>query len=257
MKTTTAIIEIDKLHPTLEDGMFRLLDSYFDGVDRKRFENDLREKRWAVILMDDDSKIHGFSTLTILETVVDGRDVKAFYSGDTIIATGARKMFSLEREWLPFVFARALAEPRRDWYWFLISKGFRTFKYLPVYFKSFWPSPDADTPCGERKILDALASTKFGGDYDPRTGVVSISGDYALKNAYSEIVESEKNKKFARFFAKKNPEWQCGAQLACLAKLTLDNLSPVARKLVDARRSAERGPGLTPGTFPTSSATPR
>ena len=66
--------------------MYGLLQAYFCGTDRDRFDADLREKEAVFLLRDADSgRIHGFSTLMRMTACIDGKEIVAFFSGDTIV----------------------------------------------------------------------------------------------------------------------------------------------------------------------------
>src|SRR5580658_6869411 len=67
--------------------MYELLSAYFLGTSRELFERDLSEKEAIVLLRDrKDRNIQGFSTLMRLSAEIDGREVVAFFSGDTMFA---------------------------------------------------------------------------------------------------------------------------------------------------------------------------
>ena len=52
------------------------------------------------------------------------------------------------------------ARPRAEFYWFLISKGYKTYRFLPLFFREFYPRHDAPTPAWAKEILDALGRHK-------------------------------------------------------------------------------------------------
>lgn len=106
--------------------MFDLMTQYFDGVNKEKFYADLTDKKWVIVLRDPNTgEIGGFSTITLMNAEVGCRNIKAFYSGDTIIDKNSRKPFSLEKEWTPFVFSHVFSDPEALWYWFTVCKGFR------------------------------------------------------------------------------------------------------------------------------------
>ncbi len=232
MKVSSQVIEVKDLTFRQERGMLQLMRRHFCGVRKESFARDLHEKRWAVVIAGVDGAVRGFTTLTTMEADVCGRKVKAFYSGDTIVDRRHWSIFSIERAWTPFVFRIVLAEPECRWFWFFVSKGYRTFRYLPVHFKRYWPAPGRRKHCFESRLLDALAEARFGNSYDPCTGVVGCGGGYRLRDGVGDIGESEMKRRDVRFFIEKNPEWRSGAQLACLAELSLDNLRPPVLKLL-------------------------
>ena len=58
-----------------------------------------------------------------------------------------------------------------DLYWFLISKGYKTYRFLPVFFHEFYPRWDVPTPSWARAMLDAVARALFPEDYDGEKGI--------------------------------------------------------------------------------------
>src|SRR5437660_7572865 len=68
------------------DQMYSLLAAYFSGTRRGQFESDLAEKEAVILLRDaNGGPVQGFSTFMRIAASIDGRDVVAFYSGDTIV----------------------------------------------------------------------------------------------------------------------------------------------------------------------------
>jgi hypothetical protein len=65
-------------------------------------------------------------------------------------------------------------DPLTRLYWLLLVKGHRTFRYLPVFGKSFYPHWSFDRS-DLRPLADALALELCPDDYNPRTGVMEFS----------------------------------------------------------------------------------
>ena len=227
------LVETKQLSAHQTGAMFGLMEQYFEGVDREKFRADLLEKRWAIVLRDPESMaVKGFSTITLMETVVAGQAVKAFYSGDTIIDRACWSPFSLEKEWTPLVFSHVLADPDSLWYWFMVCKGFRTYKYFPVHFHQFYPSPDQPMPAFERQVLEALATSRFGQHYRPESFVISCPADYRLRPGVGDISSEKSKNRYIHFFETSNPGWLTGEELACLTPLRLDNIKSALRRFL-------------------------
>ena len=157
------------------DAMFALYTTYFATADRVTFERDLAEKDWVILLCGDDGGIEGFSTL--MRTRIGGATV--FFSGDTIVAKHRWGTFDLPRTWSRHVFAEA--EGEGDAYWFLISSGYRTYRFLPLFFRNFFPRDAALKP-----LLDEIAAAKFGDAYDARSGVIRLATPAPLREGISD-----------------------------------------------------------------------
>jgi hypothetical protein len=79
--------------------MVRLLDAHFEGVTRDVFERDLAGKDWA-LLIEEDGRLRGFSTLHLYETQHAGEAFTVVYSGDTIVERDAWGSSALARCWI-------------------------------------------------------------------------------------------------------------------------------------------------------------
>ncbi len=226
------IITVDQLTPDLLEGMFKLMSEHFSGVKYASFEHDIYEKEWVALLRDSTGSVGGFSTMTIMKANVQGQPVRALYSGDTIVAERFRQLFSLERMCMPFIYRRVLQKPQFRWYWFIICKGYRTYRYLPVHFRRYWPAPGITTPPFEQEVLNVLAEMRFGNSFNPETGIIAAPDDYVLRDGIGDITQRELQKPHTRFFADINPGWKTGEQVACLVELLPENLHRMSWRMV-------------------------
>lgn len=225
------VIEVTSLRTLQRDQMFELMGRYFEGLDRGHFEDDLNEKQW-VVMLNNDGRLCGFSTLCATEDTVCGEPVRAFFSGDTIVDRDHWGSLALENAWAKFVFLHVAEDPGYRWFWFLICKGYRTFRYLPVYFKHYYPRPGHALPGFERRVLDQLAGKRFGDHYCAETGIIHAPLDYKLRPGVGDIADRELRNPAIAFFQEKNPHWRQGAELACLAELNASNLTPAASRFI-------------------------
>jgi hypothetical protein len=113
-------------------------------------------------------------------------------------------------------------------YWLLITSGFRTYRFLPVFWKEFWPRHDSPALPA---ILIAMASERFGRRYDPAAGIVRLAAPQVLRNGLAEIPPSRLGNPHVQFFARVNPGHARGDELACLCPLTRANQTPAGCKL--------------------------
>ena len=225
--------------PTADRAAMRaLMAAAFRGFDPACFERDLEDKPWAIVLRDAAGLIAGFSTLDLMTANIDGRVIRAVYSGDTIIATHHRATTALPRAFLRFLAVHTtIAADAADWFWFYVCKGFRTYRFLPLFYRNFHPHPDRAMPDFERKVMDGLARRRFGNDYDAATGVVRVAGDYALADT-ADLTPARMADPFVRLFATRNPGWPRGEELVCLAPLDMDNLLERPRRWLEEEIAA-------------------
>lgn len=228
------VVGIHDLTSIQRDEMYSLMDSYYDNLSKQVFERDLSEKKDVVILRDGpNGAIKGFSTLRLLEQTVDGNPVTALFSGDTILDRGYWGTDELIKCWGKYAFSLIDQMQGKELYWFLMSKGYRTYRFLPVFFNEFYPRRGVDFPQREKRILDAFASSKFPDNYDPNTGVISFNGKKdRLKEGIAEIDEARMKNADIQYFAERNPRWYQGDELACLVRLTKNNFNRIAHRVM-------------------------
>jgi len=217
--------------------MYRLFETYFSGTNRTQFETDLAEKDMVFLLRDSVSgEIQGFSTSMRLSARIQDQDVVAFFSGDTIVARDYWGNSLLSRLWSQTVFAQAdlitLAHPATRVFWYLICSGYRTWRFLPVFFREYWPNMSAPTPPWQQEILDTLGRQKFGDHYIPGAGVVRLPSATPLRSGVSDITELKLIDPQVAFFARMNPGHVHGDELACLTEIVRTNLTKAGERMV-------------------------
>lgn len=223
--------------------MFALLDRYFEGVTPAQFAHDLDEKDW-VLRIRRDGRLVGFTTLQLYPTSMNGACAQVLYSGDTIMAPEAWGSPVLARGWIALVRALQRMHPERRWYWLLLSSGFRTYRFLPVFWRDFWPRHDAEPPTEVRDALCALATARFGRAYDATAGVVRFTHPQRLRGALADVPDGRVDDPHVRCFLRHNPGWAQGDELVCLTELSDANLTAAGVRMVrsDARRTAAPPP---------------
>lgn len=219
--------------------MYRLLETYFARTSRAQFDADLAEKEFVMLMRDAESgKIQGFSTAMRLTAQVDDQDIVAFFSGDTIVAREYWGNTLLSRLWAHTVFSVAdsiiAAKPAARIYWFLICSGYRTWRFLPVFFREFYPNPTTPTPPHLQQLLDTLGWQKFGNQYLPGQGVVRLRSAAPLRPGISDVTMEKLHDPNVAFFVRKNPGHIRGDELACLTEVSRANLTRAGARMVAA-----------------------
>ncbi|HEY4415604.1 MAG TPA: hypothetical protein VGO57_07930 [Verrucomicrobiae bacterium] len=215
------------------DEMFALLSRHFAGVTRMQFEADLSEKTW-VILLRRDGRLVGFSTLLAQAGAFNRQPITAIYSGDTIVAPEAWGTTTLSRAWIACV--RRLREnyPNRKCYWLFLTSGFRTYRFLPVFWREFYPRFDAPTPPNLKQLQDDLAQDRFGGQYQAVEGIVRFKNPQQLREGLRNIADGRMTDPHIAFFISKNPGHAAGDELVCLTELSDDNLTAAGRRMIES-----------------------
>jgi hypothetical protein len=242
MRLTADLADVANLTPTERDSMYALMAAHYAGVRRAAFESDLAEKRWVICLHDPScGRMCGFSTQTILTAEVDGEPVKALFSGDTIIDRDYWGDHALTGCWGRLALALIDAFDGEEFYWFLISQGYKTYRFLPVFFHEFYPRHDVAAPRRVRAVIDALAGERYPDAYDPVRGVVRAGPrSYRLRPGVAEITPERLRDRHVRFFHDRNPGHACGDELCCLAPLTRANFTPAAYRVISLPSSGKR-----------------
>lgn len=233
--------------------MFYLLQRHFSGVRIDVFQADLREKNWALLLRDGAGELKGFSTIlfyTIMEPEpkpdansaipghpeLDSLDdcaspISIVYSGDTIMDPSAWSSMALAKSWIEAINTLKTVYATGSLYWFLISSGYRTYRFLPVFWKEFYPRYDAPTAPQIQRLMDVLARDKFGDRYDAGAGVVRLNHPQTLRDSLASIPEERLTDPHIEFFARKNPTHVQGDELVCLTKICEENLTRAGRRM--------------------------
>ncbi|MBW8887697.1 MAG: hypothetical protein JF616_08065 [Fibrobacteres bacterium] len=217
--------------------MFLLLDRHYANASWEGFREDLAEKTWVILLKDGD-ELAGFSTQLLMETRFEGELLSVVFSGDTIIDPAHWGSPELQTSFAALLDRLHRGRPDRRLFWFLISKGFRTYRILPIYFLDFHPRHDVPVPPWHRRLLDHLAQTKFPAAYRPERGILDFNGhSQYLRPPLSVIPEARiMANPHIRFFAEANPGWARGDELACLAEYAPHNLTPYLRRRLPSMR---------------------
>jgi hypothetical protein len=233
--------------------MFGLFARHYEHVDRPRFEADLAGKDYVIMLREADTGVvRGFSTQQVLRVRVRGVPVAAIFSGDTIIDRAFWGEQQLVRAWGRFAGALHAETRPVPLFWFLISKGYRTYLYLPLFFERYFPREEAPTPPFEQDVLDALALAKFPDSYRRASGLLEFPDRRGnLTPELAAVPAARLRDPRVRFFLERNPDHARGTELGCLAEISRMNLRSVAARAfaegaalggVDALVEAE-GPG--------------
>jgi hypothetical protein len=205
--------------------MFRLLSMNFEGVTPEQFAADLADKNWVLWLEDTPGHLCGFSTLLLYRSLAPGRPVGVACSGDTIIDREAWGTGELASTWLRAVLSLGGTLGTEELYWLLICSGYRTYRFLPVFWREFHPRFDAPDAPEAEAMIRKLATERWGCRYDPRSGLVRLSHPQMLRSGISPITPHRLRDPHVAFFARRNPGHGQGDELVCLTRIHHDNLS--------------------------------
>jgi hypothetical protein len=224
------VLDIDKLGETDKSQMFSLMSEFYDNVTKEAFYFDLSEKNYCILLYDEKDEIKGFSTQKLMDLKVDNKTIHGVFSGDTIIHKDHWGSLELYKGFCEKMME--YGEKYDDFYWFLISKGYKTYKMLPLFFKEFYPNYKVSTPEFEQHIMHAFGRTKFPYEYDEKTGVVKYNGiKDRLKKGVADIDNKHLKDKDIVFFVESNSGYINGDDIVCLTSLKETNIKKTAMRL--------------------------
>ncbi len=228
---TCVALERADLTMTVRDELLALLSLHFDGVSAEQFEHDLQEKNWVILLRRSD-RLVGFTTLLATTSQSAGSSITVIYSGDTIVAPEAWDSTALARTWIHTVNRIRAPWPGRRCYWLLLSSGFRTYRFLPVFWREFYPRFDAPMPRATETLLAQLARERYGDQFDARTGLVRLHHPQRLKGRLRDVPPERTANPHIAFFLERNPFHFAGDELVCLTEIAEYNLTRAGQRMV-------------------------
>jgi len=226
----------------IEEQLFALMQRCYHNVNREQFTRDLREKDRVIFLRDTQTfDLVGFSTQVLFMQTYRDSTVRIMFSGDTVIAPAWWGSMQL-----PLAFGRMMleeldAEPANPLYWLLTTKGHRTYRYLPVFFKQFYPASGRTMPDHIRKIVSDVATSRFGRKFDAQRGLlIADDGDQCLRPEIARVPGARlRRDPHIRYFLERNPNYERGDELVCLVPFTRNNLRPYIRRELDRERDVD------------------
>lgn len=232
-KVKSSVYNIRQLPNEVIEQMFSLMPAVYDGLSKEQFRLDLKKKN-KVILIHDSSKnrLVGFSTLYLFDEKISSelsqeKRFTGLFSGDTIIDPNYWGGSALQMAFGLFFVSVILSNPFKPLYWFLISKGYKTYLLMANNFGESFPQPDAEIPKSMGNLMNEVYSHLYPDSWNRGTGLIhNTHGEYHIKYgvaAPDEFLVS--NNRRVAYFLKRNPGWQDGDELACLAKMKSSDLA--------------------------------
>ncbi len=198
--------------------MYHIFTKYYDNTDYKTFISDLDKKTGVFIAYRKDTKaIVGFTTILKMKMRVNGKKIIGVFSGDTIIEKEFWGKNALNNKIFFHFIKQLFLHPFTPVYWFLISKGYKTYLIISNNFLNYYPCVSKE----QHELSDitkAYCSYLFNDYYDQKNNLIDFGqNSQCLKYGIAEITEEmcRKNPKIA-FFVKNNKTWAKGTELPCV-----------------------------------------
>ena len=203
--------------------MHQLMAAHYEEVTAERFNEDLSRKDEVILLLDSAGVIRGFTTIAWNPAGFQSEG-DILFSGDTIIDRACWGTQELVK-----AFCRRAGEWRRihdrRLFWFLISKGHRTYLYLPLFARHFHPHPDQVEP-EMSALASKVAGALFGDAWKCDEGVIRFPASQG--HLREELVVERGCNPWVRFFNESNPGHIHGEELVCITEMVEGNLRRVA-----------------------------
>ncbi|HRE46470.1 MAG TPA: hypothetical protein PLD47_01990 [Aggregatilineales bacterium] len=102
--------------------------------------------------------------------------------------------------------------------------------------KEFYPRRDRPTPEWYARFVDFLARQRYGEAWDAERGIVEGTGDRKLRDFVLPVSTKELKLPTLRFFLERNPGFQKGDLLVCIAPLSISNMLSVVTNTIRRTR---------------------
>lgn len=222
-----SVLSRDALTAELIHELYFIFSRHYRHAPRAVFDADLLEKDWVLVLRDATGTVRGFTTMMLFDVEAGGRRVRALFNGNTIIEPDYWGDQELVRTWCAFTAQLKRREPTIPLYWYLIVSGFRTYLFLPLFFREFYPRHDRDTPPEIAALIDHLGTLKFDEEY--RDGIVHVTTPRECLRADLAVPDARRLRSpHVRHFLNQNPGYRRGDELVCLAEFSLQNTKRTA-----------------------------
>ena len=223
MPTRVRITVPDRLSSRETSEMEALYRRYYTGAEPDAFRRDLFRKDFVILLLNG-AAVAGFSTQKLTE-MPDG--ARILFSGDTVVDASERRQFGLAGAFGHIMLRLIRTCPDKPRYWFLISKGARTYRFLPTFFRTYVPSHASDP--GLLRVRDAVAAHLFPREWVAEKGILHFPG------SKDRLISDElRNDPESVLFRHLNPGWADGDELCCLAPISPENLNDRAERVIRA-----------------------
>ncbi len=212
--------------------IFSLFSEYFYS-NKDIFQRDLLKKDWIILLeKSENQSIKGFTSIGYLDLEYCGSKLRTVFSGDTIIDRRFWNTFELSKQWIQTVLERCKL-PDVPMYWLLLSSGYRTYRFLPTFYKEFYPRFDQKTPEKIQELKNILAKKIYGDNYRQENGVVQFKrGASPLIRGMAKVEPGRLNDPHVAFFLEKNPSFANGDELVCITEIKDGNYTRAGQRML-------------------------
>jgi len=230
MNLQAKVVPIPEVTDAQIERMLALMNAHYENVSDYSFRTDLARKNWVIIL-EDGAGIQGFSTQSLSQMTIQGTPVRLLFSGDTIIDQQHWGSPALSIAWGRMMLSLLADDPSLPLYWILTSKGYKTYRFLPVFFKEYYPHSERTPPDFAHRLLTTYCKAQYGPRFDPVRWIIRAENSgQRLRPGLADITPSRRRNRDVLFFESSNPGHARGDELACIAQFHPKNLTPFIRR---------------------------
>lgn len=225
------ITSITDLKPYENERLYHIFSKYYDGHSKEQFLQNLFEKDHIILLRDKQHKsVQGFSTLLKVELPTPSGSAWGIFSGDTILEKAYWGNPALGKAFLKYLWREKIKHPFSPLYWFLISKGYKTYLLMANNFATHYPRHEQPTPERILNLMKDFYGNKYKTEFNPsKLWITPSKHGCRLKESIANITDSDRKNARIAFFEDSNPSWKEGCELACIAEMNL--LMPIKYSL--------------------------
>jgi hypothetical protein len=211
------------LSPAELDEIWALTERYVD-TPRPHYEEKLLALPEVSLWRERGGALVGLAGIDAYPVAWRGRTRVAIFTSSVVTDERFRGRNLVLRTGLQVLLREKLRRPLAAAYWFFDTFSYKSYLVLARNLREFWPRRERATPPDILEFIDALASPRYGPDWNRESGVVRRSGYKRLRPATAPIDATASSDPDVRFFEAANPGHREGDMLVCLAPLTASNL---------------------------------
>jgi hypothetical protein len=202
--------------------MYHLFIKYYDNVGHTTFLRDFNKKEHVCIMRTKaGNAIVGFSTVTRIKVSHNGSRYMGVFSGDTVIEKKYWGSIAIHLCFLRYLFLQRLLHPFANIFWFLITKGYKTYLLMANNFYGYYPRYDREANPQLAELTKLFCHSLYPGIYSEKTGLLAFGEGYQKLKDNVANIDDEMKMKYPKvaFFEKVNPTWRDGTELPCLVEI--------------------------------------
>lgn len=226
------VLDVALVPIALREEMYRRFTEQYAEVSLDMFLRDLSAKRFVLVVREPAGLLAGFTTLAVEEAEAAGERLRYVFSGDTFLDQRYWGDTTLLRQWFRLLGRIRAEDPSTPLYWFLITKGHRTFRILTSFFTDYVPRRGRRRDEKLEEVRRVLGRRRFGDYFDARTGLIDFGPSRG--QLQEELADADRYAAIngnADFFLACNPDYARGVELACIGRLETDNLRKYAARM--------------------------